>query len=88
MIKNETFTIDWVKQVNQEQGWHRKEDQFKNLEKAIMALKLLENLKLNDIEFVFKGGTSLLLILEKLYRFSVDIDIIIEKQIILFIFSL
>ena len=77
MIKNETFTLDWVKQVNQEQGWHRKDDQFKNLEKAIMALKLLETLKLNDIEFVFKGGTSLLLLLEKLYRFSVDIDIII-----------
>ena len=49
MIKNETFTLDWVKQVNQEQGWHRKDDQFKNLEKAIMALKLLETLKLNDI---------------------------------------
>lgn len=79
MIKNETFTLDWVKQVNQEQGWHRKDDQFKNLEKAIMALKLLETLKLNGIEFVFKGGTSLLLLLEKLYRFSVDIDIIIES---------
>ena len=37
----------------------------------------METLKLNDIEFVFKGGTSLLLLLEKLYRFSVDIDIII-----------
>ena len=79
MIKNETFTLDWVKQVNQEEGWRRKDDQFKNLEKAIMALKLLETLKLNDIEFVFKGGTSLLLLLEKLYRFSVDIDIIIES---------
>lgn len=79
MIKSETFTLDWVKQVNQEQGWHRKDDQFKNLEKAITALKLLENLKLNDVEFVFKGGTSLLLLLEKLYRFSVDIDIIIES---------
>lgn len=44
-----------------------------------MALKLLENLELNDIEFVFNGGTSLLLLLEKLYRFSVDIDIIIES---------
>lgn len=79
MIKNETFTLDWVKQVNQEQGWNRKADQFKNLEKAIMALKLLEDLILNDIDFVFKGGTSLLLLLERLYRFSVDIDIIIES---------
>ncbi len=79
MIKNETFTLEWVKKVNQEQQWNRKSDQFKNLEKAIMALKLLEELKVNGIDFVFKGGTSLLLLLEKLYRFSVDIDIIIES---------
>ncbi|MBR2453586.1 MAG: nucleotidyl transferase AbiEii/AbiGii toxin family protein [Clostridia bacterium] len=79
MIKNETFTLDWVKRVNQEQGWNRKNDQLKNLEKAIAALKLLEELKLNGIDFVFKGGTALLLLLEKLYRFSVDIDIIIES---------
>lgn len=79
MIKSETFTIDWVRQVNQEKGWRRKDDQFINFEKAIMALKLLESLKLNNIEFIFKGGTSLLLLLDKLYRFSVDIDIIIEN---------
>lgn len=79
MIKKETFTLDWVKKVNLEQGWNRKSDQFKNVEKAIMALKLLENLKINDVDFIFKGGTSLLLLLNKLYRFSVDIDIIIES---------
>lgn len=79
MITNETFTIEWIKQINKEQGWNRTDSQFKNLEKAIMALKLLESLKIADINFVFKGGTSLLLLFEKLYRFSVDIDIIIES---------
>lgn len=79
MIKSETFSVDWVQEVNQTQGWNRKNDQFKNIEKAIMALKLLENLKTNNVDFVFKGGTSLLLLLEKLYRFSVDIDINIES---------
>ena len=66
MIKVETFTLNWIKQVNKEQNWFRKDDQFKNFEKAIMALKLLENLKLSGLEFVFKGGTSLLLLFKKL----------------------
>lgn len=80
MIKAETFTLNWVKTVNQKQGWNRKSNQFKNVEKAIMALKLLEDLKTNDVDFIFKGGTSLLLLLENLYRFSVDIDIVIERE--------
>ncbi len=80
MIDNVTFSLDWVKQVNEKQNWKRKGDQFKNLEKAIMALKLLEDLKMAGINFVFKGGTSLLLILNKMYRLSVDIDLIIESN--------
>ncbi len=80
MIKNETFTPDWLKQVNKHHGWNRKSDQFKNIEKAIMALKLLEDLKVNGIGFIFKGGTSLLLLFEKLYRFSVDVDIVVDSS--------
>lgn len=79
VIKNETFTLKWVQQVNNLQGWNRKSDQYKNIEKAIMALTLLENLKASGIDFVFKGGTSLLLLLENLYRFSVDIDMVTDR---------
>lgn len=78
MIKKDTFTLDWVKHVNIEQGWNRKIEQFKNIEKAIMALKLLESLKVSGIDFIFKGGTSLMLLFDKIYRLSVDIDLIIE----------
>ena len=81
MIIKETFALEWVKQINQEQGWNRKSDQFKNIEKAIMALKLLEDLRLSGINFIFRGGTALLILLEKLYRFSVDIDIVIEDEV-------
>lgn len=42
----------------------------------IYALHLLERLKSNGLEFVFKGGTSLVLLLEEGNRFSIDIDII------------
>ena len=47
------------------------------IEKVIYALYLLEGLKKQEIEFIFKGGTSLLLLLSKIHRFSIDIDIII-----------
>lgn len=42
----------------------------------IYALHLLERIKSNGLNFVFKGGTSLVLLLEEDNRFSIDIDII------------
>ena len=47
------------------------------IEKMIMALTLVENLKKAGLDFIFKGGTSLLLLLESPLRFSIDIDIIL-----------
>jgi len=44
-------------------------------EKMIRALGLLEALVANGLDFVFKGGTSLILLIEKPERFSIDIDI-------------
>lgn len=46
------------------------------LEKTIGALYLVENLVNNGLDFIFKGGTSLVLLLNDLKRFSVDVDII------------
>ena len=48
------------------------------IEKMIMALTLVENLKLSGLDFIFKGGTSLLLLLGSLQRFSIDIDIVLS----------
>lgn len=48
------------------------------IEKMIMALILVESLRLVGLDFIFKGGTSLLLVLGTLQRFSIDIDIILQ----------
>lgn len=50
------------------------------LEKTIGALYLLENLVNEGLEFIFKGGTSLVLLLNDLKRFSVDVDIITRRK--------
>jgi len=46
----------------------------------IYALHLLERLKANGLDFVFKGGTSLVLLLKEENRFSIDIDIICKAE--------
>ena len=50
------------------------------IEKVIRALILLESLKINELNFIFKGGTSLMLMIQEPKRFSIDIDIIIETK--------
>ena len=50
------------------------------LEKTIGALYLLENLVSEGLKFIFKGGTSLVLLLNDLKRFSVDMDIITRRK--------
>ena len=51
------------------------------MESMIYALYLLEQLQLSGLDFIFKGGTSLLLLLDEPKRFSVDIDIILNPRI-------
>jgi hypothetical protein len=46
------------------------------IEKMIMALMLVEELQMSGLKFIFKGGTSLALVLGELKRFSIDIDIV------------
>ena len=50
------------------------------LEKTIGALYLVESLTISGLDFVFKGGTSLVLLLNEIKRFSVDVDIITEES--------
>ena len=47
------------------------------IEKMIMALTLVESLRVAGLDFIFKGGTSLLLLLGSPHRFSIDIDIVL-----------
>ncbi len=51
------------------------------MESMIFALYLLERLQLTGLDFIFKGGTSLILLMEEPKRFSVDIDIIISPKV-------
>lgn len=50
------------------------------VEKVIRALMLLEALRANNLNFIFKGGTALMLMIQEPRRFSIDIDIIIEDK--------
>ena len=48
------------------------------IERALFAFGLLEAIKSVGMPFCFKGGTSLMLILDKPLRLSTDIDILVE----------
>ena len=74
MINNKNFTREWLDTFRA-----KKEHKGINvtiLEKMVHAFSLLEHLKIAGLDFVFKGGTSLVLLLEEGNRFSIDIDII------------
>jgi hypothetical protein len=51
------------------------------LDKMIHSLTLLEELTISGLDFIFKGGTSLVLLLQETHRFSTDIDIVTESSI-------
>ncbi|MCH6201038.1 nucleotidyl transferase AbiEii/AbiGii toxin family protein [Aquiflexum sp. LQ15W] len=78
MIKEHCFTDEWLEGFKKQKE-HKLIDKI-ILEKMIYALHLLERLKSNGLEFVFKGGTSLVLLLEEGNRFSIDIDIICKTD--------
>lgn len=78
MIKDKCFTEEWLAQFKKQKD-HQRTDKI-ILEKMIYALHLLERLKANGLDFVFKGGTSLVLLLKEANRFSIDIDIICKTD--------
>lgn len=77
MIKSSTYHPEWIFEVRYRLG--RRYDP-KLIEKVIYALAFLEKLKINKLNFIFKGGTALLLATEEPKRFSIDIDIITEEN--------
>lgn len=50
------------------------------IEKMVRALYLLELVQRSSMEFIFKGGTALILLLPAPKRFSIDIDIIVPEK--------
>lgn len=77
MISKECITIEWIKKASVQ---NKNADKIL-VEKVIRALRLLEGLVEEKLEFVFKGGTSLMLLLESTKRLSIDIDIIIKDKV-------
>jgi predicted nucleotidyltransferase component of viral defense system len=77
MINKESLAIEWLKETS---------TKFRNtdiilVEKTVRALHLLEGLVESGLEFVFKGGTALMLMQgENPKRLSIDIDIILPKR--------
>ena len=76
MINEHSYSSDWITKLKDKS---RKIDPTL-CEKMIRALGLLEQLVINDLQFVFKGGTSLILLIDKPQRFSIDIDINSEQS--------
>jgi hypothetical protein len=69
MISKDTLHSEWIKKVSAE---NRKADKIL-IEKVIRALLLLEGLVQSGLDFVFKGGSSVMLLQGMPKRFSIDL---------------
>ena len=77
MISAQSRTPEWIMGIRKDS---RGSDPIL-IEKMIMAMILVEELRLSGQDFIFKGGTSLLLLLGTPRRFSIDIDILVPEKI-------
>ncbi|MDO5845108.1 MAG: nucleotidyl transferase AbiEii/AbiGii toxin family protein [Methanocorpusculum sp.] len=75
MLAKENFTADYLRQL--QKTTHRDPAL---LEKVIYAFGLLESLARVEMPFTFKGGTALILLLNKPLRISTDIDILVKPD--------
>ncbi len=80
MIAEQSFAEEWIKASLEKQGISPDKNKFSFAEKMNHALLLAEVLKINGLDFVFKGGTSLILLLDIPQRFSIDLDIITKSS--------
>lgn len=73
MINKEVYTKAYITEINKK---YRADPQI--IERTVFAFGLLQALVKSGADFIFKGGTSLMLLLDKPLRLSTDIDIIVE----------
>ena len=76
MILPHCYRRDWI----EGQSASLKAADSDILERSIFALGLLSALAQTDLDFVFKGGTALLLHLPTPKRLSIDIDIVCAAE--------
>lgn len=72
MFPKEVYTEDWIEEHRPRMG----NCDPSILEKSVYALTLLGHLVESGLPFVFKGGTSMLILLPETRRLSIDIDIV------------
>lgn len=75
MISEQCFSKEWIEEKTNGQL-----NLSEIVEKVIYAFHLLELLVTQNIDFVFKGGSSLLLHFDEFHRFSIDIDILTSED--------
>ncbi len=73
MIDKSVYEIDYIRELQKKYA-----SDPGLIERALYAFGLLEAIKSVGMPFCFKGGTSLLLILDKPARLSTDIDILVK----------
>lgn len=73
MLLKENYTAEHIIKLKDETGTDPS-----ILERTVYAFGLLEAIKHVGLPFIFKGGTSLLVLLESPRRLSTDIDIVVE----------
>lgn len=73
MIQKECFTKEWIEQVKENLNY----SDVNLIEKVIRAFSLVEMLTLSGCPYIWKGGSSLMLLLApRRNRLSIDVDII------------
>lgn len=78
MIQEHCYTREWLEHFKKQR--EHNSIQVDILERMIYALHLLEQIQTKGMQFIFKGGTSLVLLLKEGARFSIDIDIICKLE--------
>ncbi len=76
MINQKELSGEWLDHVSKR---HRNADKIL-VEKVVRALLLLEGLAKQNLSFVFKGGTALMLHFNSAKRLSIDIDILLPQE--------
>jgi len=72
LISSRSYSKEWIILQSKRLGNTGQEI----LEYAIFAFVLLEQLLINKLDFVFKGGTSMMLHFPEIKRLSTDIDVV------------
>ncbi|MCX6162865.1 MAG: nucleotidyl transferase AbiEii/AbiGii toxin family protein [Ignavibacteriae bacterium] len=76
MINKESFSKEHIENLRNIEG---KKTNPEFIERMIRAFALVDALKQEGLDFTFKGGTSIVLLKDKVKRFSIDVDIVINE---------